>query len=198
MIKIEGIEYRNLQEQVAKNANDISELGDDYGSFKTSASAKLSSLSQDIAGLGSTKQDRLTAGEGIDITGNVISSTASGGSQLYLHSIHIVTNAEGNVDLKLVTTFSTPIESTSSLTSLFLPANIHKFISGYITNATSSWDSNLIYAQILAVSPMYGELSFKAIQSIATPDSVSIGGLAFKSASISSGISLMADSVTPI
>lgn len=96
MIKIGDVEYRNIQEQVAKNASDIADLDSKIdetkeeitgGSPYTIDMIYQQNVGQDnsIALLQSGKQDKLTAGSGIDITDNVISSTASGGTQLYLH-----------------------------------------------------------------------------------------------------------------
>lgn len=103
MIKIVNTEYRNIQEQVAKNASDIADLDTKTNELDTKidetkeeitggSSLTIDDLYQQNVGqdnsiyqLQTGKQNKLTAGSGIDITDNVISSTASGGTQLYIH-----------------------------------------------------------------------------------------------------------------
>lgn len=73
---VNGVTYRNLEAQVLKNkedieAIDVSGLEDDVEQLQTD----VGSLGDDIDALESGKQDKLTAGSNITITGNTISAT---------------------------------------------------------------------------------------------------------------------------
>lgn len=95
MINFGDYSLRNIQEQVAKNATDITELDE-------------------------AKQDKLTAGDGIDITNNVVSSTVNVGTQLYLHEF-IWSGGAGNfayVVGSYVSANSTPVTNYATLTSV--------------------------------------------------------------------------------
>lgn len=103
MINFGDYTFRNIQEQVAKNATDIMDL--DEG-----------------------KQDKLTAGEGISIdSGNVISCSAAG-SVLYLHSIAI-SNGSRTYTLNMITTSETALTGheaiNDSLAGNCLMARVH-------------------------------------------------------------------------
>lgn len=222
MIKIVNTEYRNIQEQVAKNASDIAELQEEvanidiedsaeaiqnkqlgfaiilnpltningksltaygylpetiagyqtYIIYKTSApSAPLSKEDASayllaLSGLGyapeydfdhpkyhyfvvgdgteylkpqwdeanglvlyriaSPYQSKLTAGDGIDITDNVISSTPSGGTQLYIHEFTWNSGLSGNFTYVMgayVSANSTPVTNYSTLNNVIYGAN---------------------------------------------------------------------------
>lgn len=105
MIKIVNTEYRNIQEQVAKNASDIADLDSKIdetkeeitgGSPYTIDMIYQQNVGQDnsIALLQSGKQDKLTAGDGIAIDeDNVISCTVSGGGGIYQHRLSGTTSS---------------------------------------------------------------------------------------------------------
>ena len=119
MIDFGNFTYRNIQEQVAKNASDISDLD-----------AKIDETKQEITGgspytiemlyqqnvgqdnsiylLQTGKQNKLTAGDGIDITDDVISATASGGGGAYKHTLS-GTTASMDVLSYLIDADPTPI-----------------------------------------------------------------------------------------
>lgn len=101
MIEINGKIYRNLQEQVKKNMEDIEDI-------QTKDFTQDEAIS-DIQELLPYKQDKLTAGEGITIENNVISSagttyTAGNGIDITDDTISIddtkvvVKDSDGNVD----------------------------------------------------------------------------------------------------
>lgn len=81
-ITIKGVTYRNLQEQVKKNQEDIEELKhtslDAYSKeqadeiFQTKAGMSDYATTEDITQALSGKQDKLTAGDNIDITDDTI------------------------------------------------------------------------------------------------------------------------------
>lgn len=123
MIKIVNTEYRNIQEQVAKNASDIADLDSKIdetkeeitgGSPYTIDMLYQQNVGQDnsIALLQSGKQDKLTAGDGIDITDNVISATSSGGGGAYKHTLS-GTSASMDVLSYLIDADPTPITNTN-------------------------------------------------------------------------------------
>lgn len=104
MIQFDGYTFRNIQEQVAKNATDIEELQGELDG----------------------KQDVLTAGTGISIdSSNVISSTAA---PLYLHSIAI-SNGSRTYTLNMITTSETALTGheaiNDSLAGNCLMARVH-------------------------------------------------------------------------
>lgn len=124
MINFGDYSFRNIQEQVAKNATDIMEL--DEG-----------------------KQDKLTAGEGISIdSGNVISIT-SGGSPLYLHSIAI-SNGSRTYTLNMITTSEAALTDhtaiNDSLATNCLMARVHSSAIGP-GEWTGDLDVKVIYWQ---------------------------------------------------
>lgn len=123
MIKIVNTEYRNIQEQVAKNASDIADLDTKIdetkeeitgGSPYTIEMLYQQNVGQDnsIYNLQTGKQDKLTAGDGIDITDNVISATASGGGGAYQHRLS-GTTASMDVLSYLIDADPTPITNTN-------------------------------------------------------------------------------------
>lgn len=124
MIDFGNLAYRNIQEQVAKNASDIMDLEEG-------------------------KQDKLTAGEGISIdSGNVISSSVAG-STLYLHSIAI-SNGSRTYTLNMITTSETALtgheEINNSLARNCLMARVHSSALGP-GEWTGDMDVKVIYWQ---------------------------------------------------
>lgn len=125
MIKIGDVEYRNVQEQVAKNATDIEDLkggvdnlGEALADEKDAREDADAGLTQDILTLQDAKQDKLTAGTGISISNNVISSTASGGVKLYRHSINVASGGWNGL-IAFISVNGTPCSSSSLAASAF-------------------------------------------------------------------------------
>lgn len=105
MIQFDGYTFRNIQEQVAKNATDIEELDSKIDETKQEITGgspyTIEMLYQQNVGqdnsiylLQTGKQNKLTAGEGITIDAdNVISCTASGGGAIYQHRLSGTTSS---------------------------------------------------------------------------------------------------------
>lgn len=99
-------------------------IGDtDYEVQDSELTSKVASLETSVTAVQTeveNKQDKLTAGDNITITNNVISATgggSSGGTKLYLHTLSFTYKHSSftynSFTLTVITTYSTPITASN-------------------------------------------------------------------------------------